>query len=157
MTGCFHYKTRALLNGSFALFSQDTCACCILHTREWALSSLHARAFCNLHTAPRAVSLHVFRLQTLTLPSNSSALGVSRKKKTFLHYSCLKMFFYLLVPKLTVFSCSEEISLFTRSFLASNLSALTNMFCLWVSKSTSRAAVDCTSRLRTKIQNTRCH
>ena len=79
------------------------------------------------------------------------------KKKTFLHYSCLKMFFYLLVPKLTVFSCSEEISLFTRSFLASNLSALTNMFCLWVSKSTSRAAVDCTSRLRTKIQNTRCH
>lgn len=83
--------------------------------------------------------------------------GCKPKKKKFLQYSCLKMFFYLLVLKLTLFSCSEEISLFTRSFLASNLSALTNMFCLWVSKSASRAAVDWTSRLRTKIQTTRCH
>jgi len=53
-----------------------------------------------------------------------------KPKKKFLQHSCLKMFFYLLVLKLTLFSCSEEISLFTRSFLASNLSALTNMFCL---------------------------
>lgn len=124
-----------------------------LHARAWALSSLHARACCYLYTArPRCSSSCLSLLRGLyTLPSHSSVLGKSRKKK-FLQYSCLKMFFYLLVLKLTLFSCSEEISLFTRSFLASNLSALTNMFCLWVSKSASRAAVDWTSRLRTKIQ-----
>ena len=145
MLHCLRY-TRAHV----ALSSLRACACCTVfatrvpmfhclrYTRAFdAQSSLHTRTCC------------AFKLNTRAVPLNVSRYFAAFITEKCLPHLCLKI--HLSMYKLTLFSCSADISLFTRSFLASNLSALMNMFCLWVSKSTSRAAVDCTSRLGTKM------
>ena len=127
---CLRY-TRAHV----ALSSLQACPCCTvfvaslcrLHCLRYtsahvAMSSLHPCPCCTV----LATRVYMLCFQAKSPRCTSGCLSLLCRNARIIY--ALK--YYLLTYRLTLFSCSEDISLFTRSFLASSLSALMNMFCL---------------------------